>query len=211
MKHIWFQDREVTPSKIVCIGRNYVEHIKELNNEIPKKPVIFNKPNSALSPVLYYFGSKCRFEGELCFLIEGKSIIGVGFGFDLTKVDEQEIAKEKGLPWERAKSFNASAVMSEFVLLPSSVEQLHFELCKNGAIVQSGGYELMMSKPRQIMQTVNEFMELEDGDIIMSGTPKGVGSYAIDDTFVARIYDGDTLLLESSFVVKPYPNLKKQT
>lgn len=205
MKHVWYQNAEVTPSKIVCIGRNYVEHIKELNNEIPKNPVIFNKPNSAISPILYYFGTKCRFEGELCFLIEQNKLTAVGFGFDLTKVDEQEDAKSKGLPWERAKSFNASAVFSEFVKLERGVKKLYFELIQNGIIVQRGGYELMMNKPHEIINIINGFMELSDGDIIMSGTPKGVGSYAIDDTFIAKIYDDKNLILESNFVVKPQP------
>jgi len=205
MKHIWYQNKEVTPSKIVCIGRNYVEHIKELNNEIPKKPVIFIKPNSAVSPTLYYFSPKCRFEGELCFLIENQKFLAVGFGFDLTKADEQEEAKAKGLPWERAKGFNASAVFSEFVKLDRGIQKLRFELMQNGKLVQSGGYDLMMNKPEQILKSVSEFMEFEDGDILMSGTPKGVGNYNVDDTFVAKVYDDAKLLLECSFVAKPYP------
>lgn len=205
MKHIWFQNRAITSSKVVCIGRNYVEHIKELNNEIPNKPVIFNKPNSAISPTLYYFGKECRFEGELCFLIEQNSFAAVGFGFDLTKVDEQEEAKKKGLPWERAKGFNASAVFSEFVKIENGLQNLHFELTQNGKIVQQGGYELMMNKPEQILKIVNEFIEFEDGDILMSGTPKGVGNYAVDDSFVATIYDNTKELLQTRFVVKPYP------
>ncbi|MGM0534355.1 MAG: fumarylacetoacetate hydrolase family protein [Campylobacterota bacterium] len=205
MKHIWFENNEVVPSKVVCIGRNYVEHIKELDNEVPKTPVIFNKPNSAISPVLYAFGTKCRFEGELCFLIEGGKLAGVGFGFDLTKVDEQETAKQKGLPWERAKAFDASAVFSEFVKIDFDIASLRFTLSQNGTIVQEGGYELMMNKPREIIATTREFMEFEDGDILMSGTPKGVGYYGVDDSFSFCIYSGDKTILEGRFVVKPYP------
>jgi len=205
MNHIWYQNKKIASSKIVCIGRNYLRHIEELGNEIPQKSVIFCKPNSAISPIIYDFGSNCRFEGELCFLIEENKAIGVGFGFDLTKVDEQEYAKAKGLPWERAKAFDASAVMSEFVKLERGVKGLHFKLYQNGTLVQNGGYDLMIHKPEQIIKRVNEFMSFEDGDILMSGTPEGVGSFCVGDTFVAKVYDKDTLLLESRFVVKPHP------
>ena len=115
MKQIKFEDSYITPSKVVCVGRNYVEHIYELGNEIPSNMVIFNKPNSAIGNKLYYFYEDTRFEGEICFLIKDKKISGVGFGLDLTKADTQGYLKSKGLPWERAKAFDNSAVFSSFV------------------------------------------------------------------------------------------------
>ncbi len=118
-------------SKIVCVGRNYVEHIEELGNETPESIVLFNKPNSAISDELFYFSEDTRFEGEICFLIENKKINRVGFGLDLTKANIQSYLKSKGLPWERAKSFDGSAVFSEFVEFNGNLESLKMELFIN--------------------------------------------------------------------------------
>ncbi len=116
MKSVMFENKKVIPSKIVCIGRNYVEHIKELGNEMPSSMVIFNKPNSSVSDTLFEPANElCHYEGEISFLITNSKISGVGFGLDLTKRKIQGSLKEKGLPWERAKAFDNSAVFSEFV------------------------------------------------------------------------------------------------
>jgi 2-keto-4-pentenoate hydratase/2-oxohepta-3-ene-1,7-dioic acid hydratase in catechol pathway len=205
MNHIWFEKRSVTPSKIICVGRNYAAHIEELSNETPDRMVLFNKPNSALSPSLYSFGDKCRFEGELCFLVEKKRLVGVGFGLDLTKVDEQEIAKEKGLPWERAKAFDGSAVMGEFVPLQEDMSTLEMKLYQNGAMVQHAKYELMLHKPREVLKEIQSFMQPQDGDVIMSGTPKGVGYYKIGDIFKAQILLHGNVINETELTVKPFP------
>jgi 2-keto-4-pentenoate hydratase/2-oxohepta-3-ene-1,7-dioic acid hydratase in catechol pathway len=181
IKTIKFNNQILTPSKIVCIGRNYVEHIKELNNEIPQNMVIFNKPNSAISDKLYYF-EDTRFEGEICFLIQNKKISGVGVGIDLTKVTLQNYLKSKGLPWERAKAFNNSAVFSEFITL-DNFNNLDMKLYINDKLTQHATYELMIYKPHEILNEILSFMDLEDGDIIMSGTPKGVGFYKKGDVF----------------------------
>ena len=117
MKTIHYENQKLEVSKVVCIGRNYVEHIKELGNEIPSSMVVFNKPNSAISDRLYYFSEQCRFEGEICFLIRDGKIEAVGFGLDLTHADIQNHLKSKGLPWERAKAFDHSAVLSDFVTI----------------------------------------------------------------------------------------------
>lgn len=202
MKKINFQNKEITPSKIVCIGRNYVEHIHELNNEIPQNMVVFNKPNSALTRYLYYFNEETRFEGEICFLIEEKQIAGVGFGLDLTKADTQNYLKEKGLPWERAKAFNASAVIGDFVPFKESVKKLRFELFVNNELRQHADYGLMIYKPHVMIDEIDDFMSLEDGDIIMSGTPKGVSNYKVGDVFKAVVYNGDEILVESIWRVK---------
>ena len=109
-------NRVVVPSKVVCVGRNYVAHIKELNNEIPEDMVLFIKPNSAISDVLKSFHHEAiHYEAELCFLFEGGVFIAVGLGLDLTKRSLQSELKAKGLPWERAKAFDGSAVMSQFI------------------------------------------------------------------------------------------------
>ena len=201
MKNITFEDKKITPSKIVCVGRNYVEHIQELNNEVPENMVLFNKPNSAISDELYFF-ENTRFEGEICFLIENNQISGIGFGFDLTKVDIQNYLKSKGLPWERAKAFNKSAVFSEFVKFDGDLSKIEMKLFKNNNLIQHANYELMIYKPSQILQEIQTFMDLDDGDIIMSGTPKGVGFYEIDDIFKAQILVENKIILEKIFKVK---------
>lgn len=202
MKTVKFENKEITPSKIVCIGRNYVEHIYELGNEIPESMVVFNKPNTALSRELHYFNEHTRFEGEICFLIESSQIAGIGFGLDLTHADIQNKMKEKGLPWERAKAFDGSAVLGHFVKFSGDVKQLRFELFINDELRQEASYDLMIYKPDVMIQEIESFMSLCDGDVIMSGTPKGVGNYQIGDVFKSLIYYKDEILLESFWRVK---------
>jgi len=203
MNCIKFNNREIFPSKVVCIGRNYVEHIKELNNEVPSQMVIFNKPNSSITNELFYFSPTHRYEGEISFLIEGSSIVGVGFGFDLTNKDAQEYAKSRGLPWERAKAFDKSAVFSDFVSIEQSdIEELKMELYINDRLQQLATIDLMIYKPNIILEEIQKFMTLEDGDIVMSGTPKGVGSYNVGDKFEAKIYLDKREILNSKFIAK---------
>jgi len=196
MKKIIYNSQQITPSKIVCIGRNYVEHIKELGNETPDCMVVFNKPNSAISDTLYYFTEDTRFEGEICFLINNGEIDGIGFGLDLTKANIQNKMKSKGLPWERAKAFDNSAVLSKFVSLNDDISKLRLELFINDKLVQFANYDLMIYKPDQMIKEIKSFMSLENGDIVMSGTPKGVGTYKIGDKFVGKIFSEDELLVE---------------
>jgi len=201
MKTIKLENQSITPSKIVCVGRNYVEHIKELNNEIPENMVLFNKPNSAISDKLYYFNEYTRFEGEICFLIQNKQISAIGFGFDLTKKDIQEYLKQKGLPWERAKAFDNSAVFSEFVKFEGDLSTIEMKLYMNNKLQQHATYELMIYKPNEILKEILTFMDLEDGDIIMSGTPKGVSFYNKKDKFKSEIYLNKQLILEKNWEV----------
>jgi len=196
MKTIKYNNKEITPSKVVCIGRNYVEHIKELNNETPDSMVVFNKPNSAISQELKYFNEDTRFEGEICFLINNGQIDGIGFGLDLTDANIQNKMKQKGLPWERAKAFDGSAVFKEFVKLNDDLDTLKLELHINDKLVQFASYDLMIYKPKQMIEEIKSFMSLEDGDIIMSGTPKGVATYNIGDIFIGKIYSDNKLLSE---------------
>jgi 2-keto-4-pentenoate hydratase/2-oxohepta-3-ene-1,7-dioic acid hydratase in catechol pathway len=202
MNYIKFKNKTIAPSKVICIGRNYVEHIEELNNEMPDSMVVFNKPNSAISNELHYISEDTRFEGEICFLIEDSQISGIGFGLDLTKADIQNKMKSKGLPWERAKAFDNSAVLSEFIPLDKDVSTLRFELFINDKLTQFADYDLMIYKPRDMLKEIQSFMSFEDGDIIMSGTPKGVGNYKKGDIFTAKIYSDDELLLNVQWEVK---------
>ncbi|BAF70567.1 fumarylacetoacetate hydrolase family protein [Nitratiruptor sp. SB155-2] len=178
--------------KIVCVGRNYVEHIEELNNEMPTEPVYFLKPQSAITETIHY-QEDLHYEGEICFLIGNP--IKVGVGLDLTKRALQSRLKEKGLPWERAKAFRGSALFSDFVPV-KSFEGLRIELFKNGTLVQSGGVDLMIYKPEFLLQDIEAIFGLEEGDILMSGTPKGVGAIKTGDIFEAKLWQGDRKLIQ---------------
>lgn len=202
MNYIKLDGKEVSSSKIVCIGRNFVEHIKELNNEMPDSMVIFNKPNSSITNELKYFSKDTRYEGEICFLINNGEISGIGFGLDLTKADMQNQLKKKGLPWERSKSFNGAAVFSDFVGFKGDISKLKLELFINNKLIQSATTDLMIYKPAQMIEEINSFMTLDDGDIIMSGTPKGVGTYRVGDVFEGKIYCDDILIVEAQWKVK---------
>ena len=180
MKNILCQNKNIQPSKVVCIGRNYVAHIEELNNAVPEQPVIFIKPNSAISTEIVLTGNdEIHYEGEICFVINNNKISAVGFGLDLTKRAVQSDLKAKGLPWERAKAFDGAAVFSDFVVLETKVDDLSLELTINGKLIQQGGCALMLFKPDEILEDVSSFVTLEDGDIIMTGTPAGVGKLNI--------------------------------
>ena len=201
MNSIKYEDENITPSKVICVGRNYVAHIEELNNETPDSMVLFNKPNSAITDRLEYIQEECRFEGEICFLIKNREIEAVGFGLDLTKVDIQNKLKEKGLPWERAKGFNKSAVFSKFVKLDGNIETIEMKLYVNNVLTQHATYSLMIYKPHYILEEIETFMSLEDGDVVMSGTPKGVATYKRNDIFLAEIYVDDKIVVKEKFIV----------
>ncbi|MDD2830074.1 MAG: fumarylacetoacetate hydrolase family protein [Sulfuricurvum sp.] len=201
MKTLHFNNTPLAPSKVVCIGRNYVEHIYELNNEIPSSMVVFNKPNSAITDTLAFITPDTRYEGEICFLMISGKIAGIGFGLDLTKGEIQNHLKSKGLPWERAKGFDGSAVLGNFVPFNAPLESLRMTLHINGVLTQEATYELMIYKPLEMIEEIKTFMSFEDGDVIMSGTPKGVNTYSIDDEFIGRIYSDETLLIENRWRV----------
>lgn len=199
MNNICFDGKNFTPSKVVCVGRNYVEHIYELGNEIPANMVLFNKPNSAITNELKYFSSETRFEGEICFLVENGELSGLGFGLDLTKADIQNYLKSKGLPWERAKGFDGSCVLGKFLPLRGDIETLEMKLYLNNKLQQHATYKLMIYKPNEILEEIQTFMTLADGDIIMSGTPKGVTTYKRGDILKAEIYMDKKLILKEIF------------
>jgi len=185
MKPIKLDGQEIYPSKVVCIGRNYVDHIKELGNELPTQPVIFIKPNSAISADIHSGDQEeIQFEGEISFMVAAGAL------------------KAGGLPWERSKAFDGSAVFSDFVPISGNMTELRFELFINEHLVQEGGYELMLNKPDEILQEANSFLSFEDGDLIMTGTPKGVGQIYPGDVFTGKILEKQRLIVEASWVVK---------
>ncbi len=185
--------RAVAPCKIVCIGRNYVEHIRELANEIPDEPVYFIKPNSAISETIIYQDG-LHYEGEITFLIQKGRIVGAGVGLDLTLREVQSRLKAKGLPWERSKAFRGSAVLSPFVPI-NSWEGLAIEVYRNGELVQKGDVDLMLYKPDFLVTDIDRIFGLDDGDVIMSGTPKGVGPIMPEDAFTLRLSQNQKPLL----------------
>ena len=203
MRTVAVDGKRVAPSKVVCVGRNYVEHIQELNNEIPTSMVIFMKPNSAISEVLVSGKNPLHYEGEISFLIKQGRVSAVGFGLDLTNRVLQNELKEKGLSWERAKAFDGAGVFSPFVSIDESeVEKLSMQLWINGVLTQEGGVDLMIHKPLEIIIEINSFTSLIDNDIVMSGTPKGVGSFKSGDVFVGKIFVGKKEILSKELITK---------
>jgi 2-keto-4-pentenoate hydratase/2-oxohepta-3-ene-1,7-dioic acid hydratase in catechol pathway len=190
--------------KIICIGRNYADHISELGNERPSDPVIFMKPDTAIlkkNEPFYYpdFSNDIHHEVEVLVRIkkQGKSIEKqfahnyyeeVGLGIDFTARDLQSIAKEKGLPWERAKAFNSSAPISHFITKENlDLTNLNFRLLKNGEEVQKGNTSMMLWPIDELISYVSQFILLKIGDIIFTGTPKGVGPVQIGDRLTGFI------------------------
>lgn len=179
--------------KIICIGRNYGEHAKELGNAVPDEPVVFLKPESALIPkhgpiTLPSFSDDIHHEIELVYSIISKNgkaqADKVSIGLDLTARDLQQQLKEKGLPWEKAKAFDGSAYVADaFTALESFPHGHHidFVLKRNGKVVQSGHNGQMLFPIEAIIANVERYMLMEEGDLIFSGTPAGVGRIEAGD------------------------------
>ena len=193
--------------KIICIGRNYSEHAKELGNAVPAEPVFFCKPDSAILPkgnpfFIPDWTHDVHYEVELVLRIDrlGKHIsrefapryyAEVGLGIDFTARDVQEELKKKGLPWEKAKGFDGSAVISqEFIPLEQLNKQnILFSLQKNDELVQSGKSSDMIFDFDAIISYVSQFMTLKIGDLIFTGTPSGVGKVSAGDELTGFIGD----------------------
>lgn len=188
--------------KIICIGRNYAEHAKELGNEIPENPVIFMKPDTAILKkgsdfYIPEFSDDVHYELEVVLKISkgGKYIQEekasnyfeeIGLGIDFTARDLQSQLKAKGLPWEPAKSFDGSAVVSEFYKKSNfEMKNLNFSLIKNKVKVQDGNTSMMIFSPEKIIAFVSQYFTLKTGDLIFTGTPKGVGKVAENDILQA--------------------------
>jgi len=196
MKSVRVDDGYISPSKIICVGRNYVDHISELGNEIPDNMVLFSKPNAAIGEQLKSFHQETlHYEAELCFLYQQGHFCAVAIGLDLTKRALQTQLKTKGLPWERAKAFNGSALFSSFVSFDSVDKHLALELYINGELRQSSSITMMLHSPQTILREISSFIDLEDGDIVMTGTPAGVGEIVKGDIFEGRVLEYDKVLV----------------
>jgi len=192
---------EQTPSKILCVGRNYVAHIEELGNERPDAMVLFIKPNSAIGDTLHATrdGEPLHYEGELAFVVAAGGFAAVGFGLDLTRRETQARLKAQGLPWERAKAFDGAALFSEFVPLPADPATLSLRLEVNGELRQAGGVALMIHTPQAILRELAGVATLEDGDIVMTGTPAGVGPVRPGEHFRGQVLAGPQELVSAAW------------
>ncbi len=202
MNSVYFNNQSIFPSKIICVGRNYHDHIVELNNPVPDEIIIFNKPNSSISNEIKYIDNECNFETELSFIIMDNKISGIAIGFDITKRNLQNKLKSKGLPWERAKSFDGSAVFTKFVVTDFFLDNINFILLINNKIQQQSSIKQMINTPTEIVDHVKTFMSLCDGDIVMTGTPKGVSTYKINDLFHVKLLLENDVLIEQKWIVK---------
>lgn len=185
--------------KIFCVGRNYVAHAKELGNEVPEEPVIFMKPKSALlqshTPFYYpEFTNELHYEGELVLRISknGKYIQerhaskyynGITVGIDFTARDIQNELKKKGLPWEKAKAWDNSAVIGRWLDITPEMNKkdINFSMYKNKELVQKGHTSQMMFSFDQIVSHISNYFSLNIGDLIFTGTPAGVGECVVGD------------------------------
>lgn len=197
--------------KIICIGRNYAEHAKELNNPVPTVPVIFMKPDTAIlkdNKPFYHpeFSKDIHYELEIVLKVskEGKHIAEkfahkyydeIGLGIDFTARDIQQKHKEKGLPWELAKSFDFSAPISRFIPKDQfkDLYQLNFHLELNGQTVQKGNTSDLLFQFEKLIAFVSQYITLKKGDLIFTGTPEGVGKVNIGD-HLAGYLEGEILL-----------------
>ena len=201
--------------RIFAIGRNYAEHIKELSNERPDEPVIFTKPDTALlrnNAPFYYpaFSNDIHYEGELVLRIckEGKNIDekfalkyidAIGIGVDFTARDLQQKAKEKGLPWDIAKGFNGSAPVSDkFIPVGDfkDLKNINFSLKINEELKQQGNTSFMLFSFDYIISYLSKFFTLRAGDLIFTGTPKGVGPIKVGDVLSASVENEKLLEFE---------------
>jgi len=199
--------------KIICIGRNYAKHIEELANEKPENPVIFMKPDSAIllknNPfIIPPFSQDIHYEVELLVKITkiGKFIDQkfahkyyeeIGLGVDFTARDLQNSLKEKGLPWEKAKAFDGSAVIGRFFnKVDLDLNSIKFQLYKNEKLVQDGDSSHMLWKIDEIIAYVSQFFTLKIGDVIFTGTPAGVGRVEANDVLLGTLQNHEAFSIK---------------
>ncbi len=200
--------------KIICVGRNYTAHAKELGNEVPDEPVLFMKPKSALlqgTTPFYYpdFTNELHFECELVLRIckNGKYIQerqaghyynGITVGIDFTARDIQDELKKKGLPWEKAKAFDNSAALGTFIEITPQLNKknINFSLKKNGEVMQQGNSANMIFNFDFLVANISNYFSLNIGDLIFTGTPAGVGECVVGDEIECFFEDQKLLALE---------------
>jgi acylpyruvate hydrolase len=192
---------------VFCAGRNYVEHAEELGNEVPQDPIIFVKPQNALRHGSYNLieyppvTKDLHFEGELVLLLRGGGrnihpygaadvIAGYGVGVDLTMRDVQNEAKRKGLPWTISKGFDGAASVSHFVPFESAppFEELAFSLWVNDELRQRVSTNQMIFSPEMLVTYISKFFSVRPGDLLFTGTPKGVGALQVEDKIVMQLH-----------------------
>lgn len=217
-------DQQLFPhilGKIICVGRNYPAHAKELNNPIPTSPILFIKPASSAVPFAPNFSipqqqGRVHHELEIAILISKalchadteevtKSIAGIGLGLDLTLRDIQDQLKEKGHPWERAKSFDGACPLTGFVSV-SAVSfldwyALELMLIKNGEMRQQGSSANMLFPILPLIAHISKHFSLQPGDVILTGTPAGVGPLSVGDSLSCKLSLGHSVLLTQDTMV----------
>lgn len=200
--------------KIICVGRNYADHVKELNNSFNEEPVIFLKPETAqlqnkMPFFIPEFSNEVHHEVELVLKISkaGKNIqeefahkyfSEIGIGIDFTARDKQTELKQKGLPWELGKAFDGSAPTGKFLSVDKfqSLNNINFSLRKNGEVAQQGNSSQMIFSFSKIISFVSKFITLKKGDLIFTGTPKGVSKVETNDVLEAYIEEEKLLLVK---------------
>ena len=198
MTAIQFNGKPVRPGKVICVGKNYAAHISEMDSVPAENMVVFMKPATSIGTELHAaLDEPLHYEGEICLLVQHDNIAGIGFGLDLTKRETQSKLKSAGLPWERSKAFTGSALFSEFVQAPEDLSQLGLELRVNDALRQKGDVSLMLYPLAVILEELRQFLTLEDGDIIMTGTPAGVGPVQSGECFDGRVLAGEQVLAQA--------------
>jgi len=203
MGSVLFNGQSVRPGKVVCVGKNYAAHIQEMASVPADEMVVFMKPATSIGTELFAaLNEPLHYEGEICLLMQGGEVAGVGFGLDLTKREAQSKLKAAGLPWERSKAFTGSALFSEFVTAPKDLSQLGVELMVDDELRQKGDVSLMLYPPDVILKELNQFLVLEDYDIVMTGTPAGVGAVQSGERFHGRVLDGERELISGAWLAQ---------
>lgn len=196
---------ELRLGKIVCVGQNYADHIKEMNSTVSAEPLLFIKTAICACPLEAGFRvparwGSCHFETEMSVLIGARldqaseaeaaqAVAGVGLALDLTLRELQAALKAKGHPWEKAKGFTGSAPLSAFVPPPADLQAVSLQLRQNGQLRQSGNTAHMLTPVTQLLAYASQFFVLEPGDVLLTGTPAGVGPLVSGDELEARLGD----------------------
>lgn len=191
------------PSKIVCVGQNYADHIAEMGSKVAPEPMLFIKTVSCARPMEQPFGiptgfGQCHFETEMSVLVRARlsnateaearsAMVGVGLAFDLTLRDLQAELKSRGHPWEKAKGFDGSCPLSVFAPVPEDFQALDLCLTRNGVLTQNGNTAQMLTQVVPLLAYASRFFTFEPGDVLLTGTPAGVGPLASGDQLVAEL------------------------
>lgn len=203
MGSVVFNGQSVRPGKVVCVGKNYAAHIREMASAPADNMVVFMKPATSIGTELFAaLDEPLHYEGEICLLMHFGEVAGVGFGLDLTKRETQTRLKAAGLPWERSKAFIGSALFSEFVTAPEDLSRLGVELMVDDTLRQKGDVSLMLYPPEVILKELRQFLVLEDFDIVMTGTPAGVGAVQVGERLCGRVLHGEQELVSGAWLAQ---------